>query len=53
MKERSEFLSTLTVILSIAFMLGLAFLFEGEPSVWDKLRADAMGDSCKEHEEVK
>lgn len=38
---------TISTILAVIFMLGLGFLFQGEPSLWDKLHERAMAEvSC-------
>jgi hypothetical protein len=39
MKELGE---TLALVVLVALILGLAFLFHGSPDVWDKLHDEAM-----------
>ena len=42
----SSLLEALAVVLLAAWLLGMAFLFDGEPDLWDKLHAQAM-EQCK------
>jgi len=38
----SSFLETLSVVLLVAFIMLLVFLFTGEPDLWDALHEQAM-----------
>lgn len=37
----------------VVLILGLVFLFDGEPDAWDSLRAKAMTAQCQKQAETK
>jgi hypothetical protein len=48
MKDIAELIGT---ILFIVLLFAMAFVFEGNPNLWDKWHAQAMGHSCPAQKE--
>jgi hypothetical protein len=42
----NDFLETVSIVLLVALVLALGFLFTGEPSLWDVLHERAMKLTC-------
>jgi len=43
-----QIVEILELILLVAFVCALAFIFEGDPDLWDKWHAHAMDQGCIE-----